>query len=299
MGNVNKIMISKTRLKSLAVFVLGFFVLLAGVSSGSTESSVSVCDHVTLEWLKSQVPIPKEAHLVFKKEQGSLCEAVLSIDGGLAPVYAGKDFIVAGQLYKKGVSLTRKTMSSLSGVADAEREKAKQREVKAVEMRKGFFKSHAADLPELVSLRFAPGGSSDKFIYVITDPACSHCKALLDNLEIVAAETGLALKVIIYPVLGEKSKTMTAHVICKSLSYGAYKTLKNIDTAKGCEKADLRIKKAVDMFKKVDISFVPLVVAQDGSWVVEGNDICRVREHLGLDPGTGEKGGECKKAQEE
>ncbi|WP_051958063.1 thioredoxin fold domain-containing protein [Desulfobacter vibrioformis] len=289
-------MTSKTRFRCLAVLMLGFFVLSAGVSPGRAES---VCDHVTLAWLQTQVPVPKDAELVFKKDQGVICEAVLSIEGGLAPVYAGKDFIVAGQLYKNGVSITRNTMSSLSDVADAARKKAREKEAKAVEMRKTFFKTHAADLADLVSLSFSPQGSSDKFIYVISDPACSHCEALLGGLEDVAAETGLTLKLVIYPVLGEQSKTMAAHVICNRLSYGAYKTLKRDDAAEGCDKADLRINKTFDLLKKADISFVPLVIAQDGSWMVEGNDICGVREHLGLDPGTGEKGGDCQTAQEE
>ena len=279
-----------------AEFMLGFFLLLACVSPGCAES---VCGHVNMSWLQTQVPVPKDARLVYKKEQGALCEAVLSFDGGLAPLYAGKDFIVAGQLYKKGVSITRKTMAGLSDLADAERKKAKEKETKAVEMRQAFFKTHASDLADLVSLRFAPGGASDKFMYVISDPACSHCKDLLDNLEDVAAETGFALKLVIYPVLGEKSKTMTAHVICKRLGYGAYKTLKPDDPMQGCKKADQLISKTFDLLKKADLSFVPLVVAQDGSWVVEGNDICSVREHLGLDPGTGEKSGGCNENQDD
>lgn len=289
-------MISKTCFRKAGVVVLGAFVLLGSVSLGR---AASVCDHVTLAWLKSQVPVPDDAKLVYKKEQGALCEAVLSLDGGLAPVYAGKDFVVAGPMYKNGVSITRKTMAGLSEVADAERKKAKEKEAQAVEMRKTFFKTHVAELAALVSLQFAPGGSSEKFVYVISDPACSHCKALLDGLEEVAAETGLALKLVIYPVLGEKSKTMTAHVICEHLGYGAYKTLKKDAASKGCEAADLRINKTFDLLNKADISFVPLVVAQDGAWVVEGNDICSVREHLGLDPGTGEKSGGCKKTQDD
>ena len=278
-----------------AVFMLGFIVLCANASLGRAES---VCDHVTLEWLESQVPVPKGAKLIFKQEQGVLCEAVLSVDGGLAPIYASKDFIVAGQLYKDGACITRLTMSGLSDIAAEERKKAKEREAKAVEKRRAFLRSHAKDLADLVSLRFAPGGPSDKFIYVISDPACSHCKALLDGLEEAAAQTGIALKLVIYPVLGEKSRAMAAHVICNHLGYGAYKTLELDEASQGCEKADQRINKTIDLFKKADISFVPIVVAQDGSWVVEGSDICSVREHLGLDPGTGGESGGCKKAEE-
>lgn len=293
---MKKIITSKIRFRCVAVLMLGLFAVSGGVASGRAES---VCDHVTLAWLQSQVPVPKDATLVFKKEQGVLCEAVFSFKGRLAPVYAGKDFVVAGQLYRNGVSITRMTMSNLSEVADAERKKAAEKKEKAVEMRKAFFKTHAADLADLASLTFAPGGSQDKYIYVISDPACSHCKTLLDGLEEVAVETGIALKLVIYPILGEKSKIMTAHVICKHLGYGAYKTLKRDDAVKDCEKADQRISKTFNLLKKANISFVPLVVAQDGSWVVEGNDICKVRDYLGLDPGSGEKSGGCKKNQED
>jgi len=293
---MKKIMISKIRFRCLAAFMLGLFILSAGVSSSGGES---VCGHVTLAWLRSQVPVPEDAQLVLKQEQGMLCEAVLSIKGGLAPVYAGRDFIVAGRLYKNGVSVTRTTMAGLSGVADAERKKAEEREAKAVEMRRAFFKTHAPDLADLVSLGFSSGGPSDTFIYVISDPACGHCRTLLDDLEAVAAETGLALKLIIYPILGEKSKSLAAHVICNHLGYGAYKTLEKDVAAKGCQKADQRINKTFALLKQADISFVPLVVARDGAWVVEGNDACSVREHLGLDPGSGEKTGSCNTAREE
>ncbi len=98
-------MTPKMRFRRPAVCMLGFFLLLACVSTGCAES---VCDHVDMSWLQTQVSVPKDAKLVYKKEQGALCEAVISFDGGLAPLYAGKDFIVAGQLYKKGVSITRK-----------------------------------------------------------------------------------------------------------------------------------------------------------------------------------------------
>ncbi len=80
---------------------------------------------------------------------------------------------------------------------------------------------------------------------------------MLDSLEEVAAETGFALKLVIYPVLGEKSKTMTAHVICKHLGYGAYKTLKTDDPVQGCKKADQLIGRTFDLLKKADLSFVP------------------------------------------
>ncbi len=249
----------------------------------------SSCDHVTIEWIKSHVPVPDDTTIVFKQSQNGLCEAVLSIDGGLAPVYAGKDFLVAGRLFKKGKSITRETMASLSDVAKTERRKADEKEALAVEQRKEFFKSNVQDLSGLVSMTFAPGDPKD-FVYVITDPNCTHCKALLNDLEILSVEAGIALKLIIYPVLGIKSQDMAAHAICNEFSYGAYKAMSGDDTVAVCEKADELIGKTKDLFKSADISFVPIVVAKDGAWVVEGNDICEIRTHLGLQAGDQQEG---------
>ncbi len=281
---------------TLNSFFFGVMILLC---TGCLCRAESVCDHVTLEWLKSQVPMPDDTTIVFKKEQGPLCETVITVDGGLAPVYAGPDFIVAGRLYKNGVSITRMTMSSLSDVADAEREKAEEKEAAAAEKRQALLKTHIGELAGLVSMTFAPG-RPDRFIYVISDPACSHCKALLDGLEELCPEAGIGLKLIIYPLLGEKSRMMAAHAMCKNLNYAAYKTMPADDVADGCEQADQKIEKTFDLLKKdAQITFVPMVVAEDGSWVVEGNDLCAVREYLGLDPGTGEKSGGCRTDEEE
>ena len=236
----------------------------------------------------------EETRIVFKKVQGPLCETVITVDGGLAPLYAGPDFILAGPLYKDGASVTRVTMAGLSDEAEVERKKAEEKEATAVENRKDYLKTHITGLAGLVSLTFAPG-QPEKFIYVISDPACSHCKALLDGLEEICPEAGVGLKLIIYPILGEKSRMMAAHAICDNLNYAAYKTMSADDATKGCEKADQEIEKTIKLLKQgADISFVPLVVAEDGTWAVEGNDLCSVRKHLGLDPGDAEKSGGCR-----
>ncbi|MDD9303854.1 MAG: hypothetical protein HUK40_16525 [Desulfobacter sp.] len=125
---------------------------------------------------------------------------------------------------------------------------------------------------------------------MITDPNCSHCKELMSNLEELAFEAKLFLEMIIYPVLGTKSRDMSAHAICNDYSYEDYQGMTGENAMAICEKADELIKKTNDLFKLAQISFVPLVVASDGSWVVEGNDICKVRTHLGLETQGDETG---------
>ena len=138
-------------------------------------------------------------------------------------------------------------------------------------------------------MSFQPGGPKD-FLYVITDPNCSHCKELLPKLEEVAFEARLALRMIIYPVLGPKSRDMALQALCNDYSYEVYKEMELTGAVTACEKADDLIGKTESLLRSADISFVPLVVASDGSWVVEGNDICQVRTHLGLPSDEDENG---------
>ncbi|WDP92568.1 MAG: thioredoxin fold domain-containing protein [Desulfobacter sp.] len=249
------------------------------------------CDHVNLEWLSGQVPLSEGAKIVFKQERSGLCEVIVAIDGSLAPVYAGKDFIVAGRMYRQKYAVTRETMAGLRDIAEKERQDAQERDALALEKRKAFFKARHAELEALVSMTFGPG-SAKETVYVITDPNCSHCKKLLPLMEEVAFEAGVRLKMIIYPVLGDKSRDMAAHALCNKFTYAQYKEMTGTETLAVCEASTDLLSRIKTFFESAGISFVPLVVAGDGSWVVEGSDINEVRGRLGLDCEEGAGGKE-------
>ena len=266
--------------------------ILVGCCMAAQTSAESVCSHVDLAWLSEQVHLPGEAKIVFKQEQGALCEVVVAIDGGLAPVYAGKDFIVAGPMYRKGEAVTRKTMAGLREIAEQEKQAAAERAALAVEKRKSFFRTHHALLDPLVAITFDPGGAQGA-VYVVTDPNCAHCKALLPQMEVVAFEAQLALKLILYPVLGEKSRDMAAHALCNGFTYEQYSGMTEKVPGVVCDRSNALLPKTKALLSSAEISFVPLAVAGDGSWVVEGSDINAVRAHLGLDyEEEGNDGGE-------
>ncbi len=257
-------------------------------------SAGSVCSHVDLPWLSEQVRLPQGAKIVLKQEQGDLCEVVVAIDGRLAPLYAGKDFIVAGKMYRKKLDVTRETVAGLEEIAEQERIAAEEKAALAVEKRKAFFKANHASLDPLVAMTFDPGNANGA-VYVVTDPNCFHCKELLPKMERVAFEAGLTLKLIINPVLGEKSRDMAAHVLCNNLSYDQYREMTGKEPGVVCERSQELLPKIKVLFGSAGISFVPLVVAGDGSWVVEGSDINAVRAYLGLDSeeGAGNGGEGC------
>jgi len=263
--------------------------LIATVAFPALSMAGSACEHVTPEWLNTQVPLPPDARIVHSGEKMGICEVVLAMNGDLVPVYVGKDWLLAGQMFSGGKSVTRETMDSLSDLAEEERQLAKEKEALAKEKRKLFFKANVGQMADMVSLTFGPS-SAKSFIYVVTDPNCSHCKSLVPQLEEAAFEARVNLKLVIYPVLGVKSRQMAARTICESLDWEGYKNVSPPETPSTCDTAEKRIKKTVSFMQMAGVSFVPMVLAGDGSWVVEGDEICAVRTHLGLKNEEGQEG---------
>ncbi len=266
------------------IMVLGIIGILG---MAVTSFAGTICTHVDMDWISKQVPLPPDARIVLKQEQGPLCEVVLAIDGSLVPVYTGQNFLLAGKLFKEGNFITQRTLEGLADVAKEEQQKMIEKEALAKEKRKVFFKQNSKALEDLVSFSFKPGQAKD-FLYVITDPNCSYCKQMMPELELVAMEAKLELKVIIYPVLGPQSRDMAAQAICDDYSYEAYKEIQLSETIPTCDKADKLIKATQTLLQSADLSFVPVVVAGDGSWVVEGNDMCEVKKHLGIESEEGD-----------
>ncbi len=258
-------------------WMLMFFLLL-GLCPG--VSAEPVCTHIDIDWLAKQAPLPEDARIVHKKDQGDLCEVVLSLEGDLVPVYAGKDFLLVGKLFKNQKFITGETLDSLSEVAREERLKADEKEALGKEKRKAFLQKNIKVLADLTLFSFKPG-KADRFLYVITDPNCSYCKKLMPDLEILAMENHIEIRVILYPVLGPESREMAVQAICEKLSYEAYGQMQFVPGSK-CSQADLLLEKTMPFLSDAGFSFVPVVISGDGAWVVEGSDIAQVKQHLGI-----------------
>lgn len=266
-------------MKKQIILIVGLICLWA---TGATGLANSICGHVDIDWVSSHLPLPDDARIVLKQEKGQLCEIILSISGNLAPVYAGNDFILVGRLYREGRQITTETMNALSDVIENERKKAVQENAERKEKRKLFFKKNVKHLEEMTSLSFNPIHAKG-FLYVITDPDCPHCNDLLPKLEQAALESKMEVKVIIYPILGLKSKNMAIQAICNNYSYEAYKNIKIAEPIHSCEKAEILLQKTNLLFQAGGLSTVPIVISGDGLWVVEDNDILQIRTYLGIE----------------
>ncbi len=256
--------------------------------------SESVCSHVDIEWASKHIPLPPDAKVVLKKKREQLCEVILRAEGSLVPVYAGKNFILAGQLFKNGRSVTRDSMAAISDkIRTEQNQTGKNNNIEKARL-EAFFKKKANALAEFVFLSFKPN-KTDAFIYVVTDPACPYCKDLLQKLKPVALETRVEIKVIAYPILGQRSRNMAVHAICNQYSYQEYIRIKMGEPSDSCTRSEVLLEKTGQFFRSAGLSFVPLVIAGDGSWIVDINDIAKIREHLGVasEKGGGGSGGVC------
>jgi hypothetical protein len=259
-------------------WTLAFFVLLV---LSSVVSAESVCTHVNMGWLSQQAPMSQKAKIVYKKNQGELCEVVLALNGGLVSLYAGKDFLLVGNLFKDKKSITRETMDALADIAREERIKEEKKEELKTEKRKIFFQQNIRELDDLTLFSFKPG-KCNKILYVVTDPNCPHCKQLMPDLEILAMENQIEIKVILFPVLSSQSRDMAIQTICGKYSYQEYRQMQFQQDTPSCSQADILLKKTMPFFSRAALSFVPVVISGDGTWVVEGNDISQVKQHLGI-----------------
>jgi len=271
-------------------FCYRFLIVMFIISSlmpGAACFAEDACSHVNLEWLSRHAAIAPNAKIVLKREQESLCETVLLIDKNLIPIYAGKSFILLGKFIKDRQIITQDTLDMLQDAEKERQRKAKEIETLEVNKRKVFFENRFKTLDTLTSFSFN-AAKNHKPLYVITDPGCFHCKRLLPKLETAAIVAGVELKVIVYPVLGAKSRDMAAQAICNGYSLQEYKNIEHSNKEVSCEKATALLKKTVNFLALADISFVPLVVAGDGSWVVEGSNIAMIRKHLGIEHNEGD-----------
>ena len=210
-----------------------------------------------------------------------MCEVALALNGGLVSLYAGKDFLLIGNLFKDKKSITRETLDALTDIARTERIKADEKEKLKTEKRRVFFQQNIRELDDLTLFSFKPG-NPDKILYVVTDPNCPYCKQLMPDLEMLAMENRIEIKVILFPVLGSKSRDMATQAICGKYSYQEYRQIQFQPDTPSCRQADILLEKTMPFFSRAALSFVPVVISGDGTWVVEENDISQVKQNLGI-----------------
>ena len=170
-------------------------------------TSVSVagegpCEGVTIKWMQTHVPIPP-AKILSKTPESGLCQVVLKIGNEFVPTYAGKNFVVAGEMFRNRIQLTQAKIESFKQEATL---------------------SRLEELETAVAITYIPEEGTGKSVYVLTDPLCPYCNRAGKELKTLADETGATFKVVFANVHGPKGEAKIKEAICNGYDFEKYNT---------------------------------------------------------------------------
>jgi thiol:disulfide interchange protein DsbC len=164
------------------------------------EKFGDVCKNITLEAMQAHVPIPPST-ILSKQEVNGVCEVILDINGQYVPVYAGKSFIIAGEMFQDKKQITQSRIDCLN----AEK-----------------FIRLKPDIEKCVALICKPKKEIKHTVYMITDPVCPFCHQAESQLKEFAEKNAVAFKIILASVHPPVGKQKAIEAVCRKLSIDDY-----------------------------------------------------------------------------
>ena len=238
-------------------FLATLFILVFAVSGTAmaTESvgSTGACKDVSLMSLRAHVPIPP-ARIISKRTVNGLCEVILGIKGELVPVYVGKGYVIAGEMFQDRTQVTQAQLNRLK----AER-----------------FLSLLPEVEKSVAFTLKPKGSVKHTVYIITDPVCPFCHRAESKLQEFADKYGVQFKLILYSVHLPVGRQKAVEAVCRKLDASSYLDGKwKQENATGkyqCKAGDDLIKRTERLVRKLGIRGVPMFYLSDGTLIQGAN----------------------------
>jgi len=238
--------------KSIVLAFVSIALMLSGVAFASDMANP--CNAVTLGSLRQQVPIPP-ATILSKKAVAGMCEVILDIRGQYVPVYAGPDYVIAGEMFKDRKQVTQETITGLR----AKRFRALKNEV---------------DKCVAMTLK-SSSGKVDKTVYMITDPVCPYCHRAETRLREFADRYGAEFKLVLYSVHPPVGRRKAVEAVCRGLSAEAYLDGKwkqeNLTDKYQCKAGAGLIKRTEELVRKMGVRGVPMFYLSDGTLVQGAN----------------------------
>jgi len=180
--------------------VISITILYFPIISHASESKDKVCDMITLSSMQAHVPIPP-ATILSKREVNGICEVILDINGQYVPVYAGKDYVIAGEMFQDKKQITQSLMDNLKAQ---------------------HFLRMKTDIEKCVALSYAPKKDIKQKIYMITDPVCPFCHQAETQLKKFAEKNAVAFKIILASVHPPVGRQKAIEAVCRNLSLDDY-----------------------------------------------------------------------------
>ncbi len=234
-------MFKKTAKKIMAVTAI---IMATTATSFAQQGNIPLaCKGINLE---ANVPIPPY-EIMSERDVYGLCEMILNIQGQLVPVYATKNFVLAGEMF------SHKTQVTVTQI----------RKVKS-EILKSKFGKVKNELNNLVVASFNP--EAKKFVYFIVDPLCPYCEAAKAKLEKLAQEHNFGVKLVFFPVHGALARKDIASFICSHKTFEDY--IKNNYGNKTCKKGEEYSYKSIRVNHSLMVDGTPTIITYKGDYIL-------------------------------
>ena len=252
----------------VASIFIAFALIIIAIMSGTAYGD-TVCSNLQIN---KNIYMPPNAKIVGRKNIGGICQITVKIKNYIGqdqylPVYAAKNFVLIGTMFKNRVNITDNAITVL-----------KERQLKeSVKQARPYLKYYFA--------KYAPAKPNGKILYVFVDPLCPFCHEIEPYLKGLADKSGYSIQMYFTIVHGKPAYNDAMGFICSKGSYSRY--IKDAKSLKYGDETCVDGKKLLRKDSKLDsifaVSGTPTFITSDSKEVV-GANLNGLRQILGLKP---------------
>lgn len=254
----------------IASIFIAFAIIIMAIMSGTAYGYESGgCSNLNI---KKNIYMPPNAMIVGRKNIGGICQITVKIKNYIGqdqylPVYATKNFVLIGTMFKNRVNITDNAITVL-----------KERQLKeSVKQASPYLKYYFA--------KYVPAKPNGKILYAFVDPLCPFCHEIEPYLKGLADKSGYTVQMYFMIVHGKPAYKDAMGFICSKDSFSQY--IKDAKTMKYGNGTCINGKKLLRKDSKLDslfaVSGTPTFITSDSKEVV-GANLNGLRHILGLKP---------------
>lgn len=230
------------------VIIMTLFNLFFTMGTTMAQGQDDPCYGKDVPWLRLHVPLPA-TEIMEETAVNGLCQIILKIQDEYVPVYAGEDFVLAGEMFKEKNPITQTTLEYYEYLAVRE---------------------NLDSLKDVVAINYTPENAVGKSVYLVTDPLCPYCNMAGDFVKEVADEYGVSVNLVLMTVHGDSGVTKVREAICKEYDFDEYVESEWKTEESGnitCDEATTLIAATDNVAAKLGLSGVPAFILEDGQVV--------------------------------
>lgn len=204
-----------------------------------------------LKAVETHAWLPKKYKILSMRPIAGLCEIAIASDNKYVTLYAAKDYVMIGDLFKDQKAVTQSLIEQIEGKVLSE---------------------NRDSLEKCVALTYTPQERNiHRTLYMVVTPGCHFCEEAEEEIEFLSERYGLTIKMILYD---SKAAPASVAAVCRKIpisEFGsaAFKTA-NHDKDQ-CETAQKLLGETIPVIDQIGIKGFPTFIFDTGNKVVGGN----------------------------